>query len=110
MKLNEYLYRRIHLDDVISAHIHALNHSIELNYGLYIISSTTPFHYEDIQSLRHKGEEIVMKYHPEYVDIYQRKGWKMLSSFDRVYVNSLARRELQWEPKYSFPIMLLTIE
>lgn len=109
MKYNEYLYRRVHLEDVISAHMQALHRALDLRYGLYIISSTSPFQFEDVQLLREHGQEVVQKYYPEYVDIYERKGWKMLSNFDRVYVNDLARKELHWEPKYTFPVMLLTI-
>lgn len=109
MKFNEYLYRRVHLEDVISAHTQALHRALELRYGVYIISSTSPFNYEDIQLLRGNGDEVVQKYYPEYVEIYQRKGWKMLTNFDRVYVNDLARKDLHWEPKYTFPVMILTI-
>ncbi len=33
---------------------------------------------------------------------YARRGWRMFPSIDRVYDNSLARRDLGWRPKWDF--------
>ncbi len=35
-------------------------------------------------------------------DEYARRGWKMVPSIDRVYVNERARNELGWQPRYDF--------
>jgi nucleoside-diphosphate-sugar epimerase len=43
---------------------------------------------------------------PEYKTIYNKLGWKMFPSLDRVYVNELARTELDWKPKYDFASIL----
>ena len=37
---------------------------------------------------------------------YARRGWKMLPSIDRVYVNKKARRDLGWNPFYDFDYVL----
>ena len=39
---------------------------------------------------------------PEFETIYAAKGWRMLPSLDRVYVNAAARRDLGWRPKHDF--------
>jgi hypothetical protein len=33
---------------------------------------------------------------------YERRGWKLFPSIDRVYVNARARKELGWLPRYDF--------
>ena len=43
---------------------------------------------------------------PAYQQEYERRGWKMFPSLDRVYVNALARRELDWEPRWNFGFIL----
>lgn len=111
MKYNEYLHRRVHLHDVITAHLHAYIAVENIGFGIYIISSTSPFSLTDTSNLRKYSPEIVEKYYPEYREIYERKGWKM-NPLDRVYVNEKARSELGWIPEYDFKRMIseLSIE
>src|SRR5687767_9795392 len=46
-KANEFLYRRVDVEDVVSAHVLALDRAPVLGFGRYIISATTPFTPED---------------------------------------------------------------
>ena len=39
---------------------------------------------------------------PDFEAEYARRGWKMFPSFERVYDNEKARRELGWKPKHDF--------
>ena len=43
LKVNELLYRRVDLEDVVDAHRLALERAPEIGFGRYIISATTPF-------------------------------------------------------------------
>ena len=43
IKANEYLYRRVNLEDVANAHLLALEKAPSIGFGRYIISATTPF-------------------------------------------------------------------
>lgn len=45
---------------------------------------------------------VVERLFPDYVDIYTGRGWRMLPSIDRVYVNTRAREALGWEPHHGF--------
>src|SRR4051812_33759779 len=47
LKVNELLYRRVDLEDAVSAHLLALERAPEIGFGRYIISATTPFRRED---------------------------------------------------------------
>ena len=44
LKANEYLYRRVDLEDVVSAHLLALERAPAIGFGRYIVSATTPVH------------------------------------------------------------------
>lgn len=102
LKANEYLYRRVDMEDVVSAHLLAAERATEIGFGMYIISATTPLRRVDLERLRGDLPELVREYVPEYEAEYARRDWKMLSSIDRVYVNERARRELGWTPRYDF--------
>src|SRR5262245_17042444 len=51
VKANEYLYRRVDLEDVVSAHLLALEKAPSLGFGRYIISATTPFVLDDLAEI-----------------------------------------------------------
>jgi nucleoside-diphosphate-sugar epimerase len=102
VKANEYLFRRVDLEDVVSAHLLAAKHAAAIGFGRYIISATTPFSPEDLLDLRSRAPRVVGRLVPEYEALYARRGWKMFPSIDRVYVNTRARHELGWQPRHDF--------
>ena len=102
LKANEYLYRRVEIEDVVSAHLLALRSAPAIGFRKYIVSATTPFLPDDLAALRLDVPRVVWHRVPGYEGEYQRRGWKMFSVVDRVYVNERARRELGWKPRYDF--------
>jgi nucleoside-diphosphate-sugar epimerase len=102
LKANEFLYRRVDIEDVVSAHLVAAQRARSIGFGTYIISATTPFLSNDLWDLRLHATEVVHRLVPDYVAVYEQLGWKMFPSMDRVYVNERARNELGWQPKYDF--------
>jgi len=106
VKANEYLYRRVDLEDVVHAHLLARERAATIGFGRYIISATTPFLRGDLAELRADAPRIVRGYIPEYEAEYARRGWKMFPSIDRVYVNERAREALGWQPRYDFRFVL----
>jgi nucleoside-diphosphate-sugar epimerase len=102
LKANEYLSRRVDIEDAVSAHIAAIKNAGKIGFGKYIISATTPFQPGDMIDLRTDTPSVVKKYVAGYEEEYKRRGWKMLPIIDRVYVNEKARIELGWQPKYDF--------
>jgi len=105
-KANEFLYRRVELEDVVSAHLLAIDRSPAIGFARYIISATTPFQAEDIAELRTNAPAVVRRRVPEYESEYARRGWRMFPTLDRVYVNDRARRELGWQPRHDFRTVL----
>lgn len=102
LKVNELLYRRADIEDVVAAHRLALEHAPQLGFGRYVVTATTPFAVEDLAELRADAAAVVRRLFPEYEHVFGRLGWRMLPSIERVYVNTRARQELGWEPRYDF--------
>jgi nucleoside-diphosphate-sugar epimerase len=106
LKANEYLYRRVDLEDVVSAHLLALERAEAIGFGRYIVSATTPLRPEDLPELRVDAPGVVARRVPGYEAVYDRQGWRMFPAIDRVYVNDRARRDLGWHPRYDFRYVL----
>jgi UDP-glucose 4-epimerase len=102
VKVNELLYRRVDLEDVVSAHLAALERAPAIGFGRYIVSATTPFTRDDLAALRTDAPAVVRRLFPDYEALYARRGWRMFPSIERVYVNEQARSELGWTPRYDF--------
>jgi nucleoside-diphosphate-sugar epimerase len=106
VKANEFLYRRVDLEDVVSAHLLAFEKAPVLGFGRHIISATTPFQPDDLPALQVHAPEVVRRLFPDYEEEYARRGWRMFPGIDRVYVNERARQELGWRPRYDFRFVL----
>jgi UDP-glucose 4-epimerase len=102
LKVNELLYRRVDLADVVSAHQRALERGPEIGFGRYIVTATTPFTRDDLAELAVDAPAVVRRRFPGYEAVYEPRGWKMFEAIERVYINARARDELGWEPAYDF--------
>ncbi|MFX0095858.1 MAG: NAD-dependent epimerase/dehydratase family protein [Candidatus Hodarchaeota archaeon] len=101
-KANEFLYRRVDIEDVVSAHLLAMEKAPVIGFARYIISATTPFSQDDLLELRSDAAAVVKRIIPDYEAEYRRRDWKMFPTVDRVYVNERARNELSWVPQHNF--------
>jgi UDP-glucose 4-epimerase len=106
IKANEYLFRRVDIEDTVNAHLLAAQHAPAIGFRRYVISATTPFSLGDLQDLRIDAPVVVRRHVPDYEEEYARRGWKMVPSIDRVYVNERARKELGWAPRYDFRFLI----
>jgi len=102
LKVNELLYRRADIEDLVSAHLLAVEKAPGIGFGRFIVSATTPFTRDDLQNLRTDAPAVVKRYVPEFEEEYAKRGWTIPQSIDRVYVNELARRQLGWQPRHDF--------
>ena len=101
-KANEFLYRRVDIEDVVDAHLLAIEKAPTLGFARYIVSATSPFTRADLAELRHDAPAVVKRHVPAYAAEYARRGWTMFESIDRVYDNAKARAELGWRPRHDF--------
>lgn len=106
IKVNEFLYRRVDIADVVSAHLLAVEKAPTIGFARYIISATTPFTRDDLLELNVDAPSVMKRRVPDYEAVYDRLGWKMFPTIDRVYINKRARNELGWQPQHSFKSIL----
>jgi UDP-glucose 4-epimerase len=109
LKANEFLYRRVDIEDVVSAHFVAIERAANIGFGKFIISATTPFTREDLVDLRRDAVAVLRRRVPEFASVYATRGFRMLPKLDRVYVNERARRVLGWQPKHDFASVLVNL-
>ena len=102
VKVNEFLHRRVDIEDVVSAHLLAMKKAPSIGFGRYIISATTPFTQADLLELRLNAPAVLKRRVPDYEAEYSRRGWQMFPNIDRVYINDRARQELGWLPQHNF--------
>jgi UDP-glucose 4-epimerase len=102
LKVNELLYRRVDLEDVVSAHRCALERAPALGFGRYIVSAATPFTRADCTQVRADAPSVLRRLVPQYEPVYAERGWRMFDSIERVYDSARAREDLGWSPRYDF--------
>lgn len=102
VQANEFLYRRVDIEDVVVAHLLAIERARSIGFGRYIVSSTTPFDRDDLTALRGDAPSVVRRLFPDYAELYAERRWVLFPSIDRVYVNHEGIRRLGWRPKYDF--------
>jgi len=101
-KANEFLFRRLTVEDVAESHVVALGKAPELGFDTFIVSSMTPFSPADCHELLVDAPSVVARYFPDYRAKYARHGWTMFDSIDRVYDASKAARVLGFRCRTGF--------
>ena len=102
LKANEFLHRRVDIEDVVDAHLLAAEKAPALGFRRYIVSATTPFAESDCAALQRDAAAVVSRYIPDSESVYAARGWRMSPMIGRVYVNARCRAELGWRPRYDF--------
>jgi UDP-glucose 4-epimerase len=108
-KANEFLFRRLTVDDAAEAHVAALRRAPELGFAQFIVSAPTPFQPEDCAALIADAPAVVARYFPHYPSLYQRRGWSMFRSIDRVYSSRRAEVDLGFRCATGFAEILAAL-
>ena len=101
-KANEFLFRRLAVDDVAEAHVVALAKAKDIGFDTFIISAMTPFSPVDCRKLLVDAPSVVARYFPDYPRLYAKRGWTMFGSINRVYDAGKAKRKLGFVCKTGF--------
>ncbi|HXJ96735.1 MAG TPA: NAD(P)-dependent oxidoreductase [Terriglobia bacterium] len=109
-KANEFLFRRLTVQDAAESHVAALAKAPEIGFDTFIISAKTPFSPDDCEELIVDAPSVVARYFPRYQELYARAGWTMFQSIDRVYDSSKAARRLGFECRTGFKEKLEELE
>jgi UDP-glucose 4-epimerase len=109
MKANEFLHRRLTVEDCALAHVAALDKAHQLGFGLYTVSAPQAFEPDDCAVLKAKASHVIARHFPEAAAIYARRGWSLPSSIGRVYDASLIERDLGFRRKAEFAAVLASL-
>lgn len=107
-QVNEFLNRRVDIEDVVSAHLLAADRAKDIGFSKYIITATSPFGKDDLAQLRNDPAGVLRRY-VDFEPAFAALGWQMQSEMDRVYLNAKARAELGWAPKHDFESVLARV-
>ena len=110
LKANEFLHRRLTVDDAARAHIVALDKAPELGFGLYIVSAPSPFRREDCPALKRDAAGVISGYYPAAVSLYADKGWKLPAQIGRVYDASRFERDTGFRCATDFASVLSALD
>jgi UDP-glucose 4-epimerase len=101
-KANEFLFRRLSVEDAADAHVAALRKAPEIGFDTFIVSALTPFSKADCRELIADAPSVVARYFPDYRAKYEKRGWTMFDTIDRVYDSNKACRVLGFTCKTGF--------
>lgn len=109
-KANEFLFRRVDVEDAAMAHLCAIDRETIPGFELFVVSATTPFSKDDLPQLRTDAPGVLRRKLPDLAEEYHRRGWQMFPQVDRVYVNTLARNALNWSPRFDHQYLLQRLQ
>lgn len=101
-KANEFLFRRLSVEDAAEAHVVALSEASRIGFDTFIVSALAPFAPADCRELIADAPTVVARYFPDYRAKYDKRSWTMFDSIDRVYDAGKARRVLGFTCRTNF--------
>lgn len=93
------LHRGIDARDVASAHA-ALLCNDGAPFQRYIACAPTPFQRGDCLQLAADPRQVLLRRVPQLVAEFERRGWPLPLSIDRVYDSSRMQATLGWQPRF----------
>ena len=106
IKANEFLNRRLTVEDAAEAHVVALDKAPALGFETFIVSAPPPFAREECAALLHDAPAAIARHFPDAPALYARMGWTLPASLDRVYDPSHAQRLMGFRCRTDFRAVL----
>lgn len=109
LKANEFLHRRLTVEDAARAHLAALDRAPAIGFGRFIVSAPTPFVREDAAELMRDAAAVVAARFPDAAALYAERGWVLPARIGRVYDAGLAERVLGFRCATDFAAVLAAL-
>jgi len=106
LKANEFLNRRLAVEDAVEAHICALANITGRGCETFIVSAPPPFDPSEGRELMHDAQAVIARKFPQTVDLYNERGWVLPDIIERVYDPSKMERLLGFRCKTDFAAIL----
>lgn len=108
-KANEFLGRRLTVEDAAEAHVAALE-TAESEAGLYLVAAPTPFAREEAEELALDAPAVIGRHFPEAAGLYRSVGWRLPERIERIYDPSLIEARLGFRCRTGFADVLRALE
>ena len=105
-KANEFLFRRLTVEDAAEAHVVALDKAPELGHETFVISAPSPFRPEEAEALKRDAAMVIARHFPQAPGLYARQGWHLPRSIGRVYDSRKAKRIMGFRCRTDFAAIL----
>lgn len=106
IKANEFLNRRLAVEDAAEAHVAALEQAPRIGLDTFILSAPPPFAREEAEALIRDAPRVIERHFPGAADLYARLGWRLPRHIDRIYDPSRAERVLGFRCRTDFASIL----
>jgi UDP-glucose 4-epimerase len=103
------LHRGVDARDVADAHALALQRS-GAAHRTFIVSGATPFEPADAPALLRDAPAVLRRRAPELCAAFERRGWPLPASIDRVCCAERAASELGWVARFGFDEVLRMLD
>jgi len=106
LKANEFLNRRLTVEDAAEAHVAALEKAPEVGFNVFVVSAPTPFDRSEVAELKRDAPSVIARHFPEAPELYAERGWTLPRSIGRVYDASRMERVLGFRCRTDFASIL----
>lgn len=105
-KANEFLGRRLTVEDAAEAHVVALEKAPVLGFETFILAAPTPFGPEDAEEMLRDAPGLIARHFPEAAALYAEAGWALPARIERIYDPSRAERLMGFRCRSDFAAIL----
>jgi nucleoside-diphosphate-sugar epimerase len=105
LKANEFLHRRLTVEDAADAHVIALEKTPP-GFEVFVVCARSPFDRSEAGTLKSEAARIVARHFPDAEALYARRGWRLPASIGRVYDAAKAERLLGFRARTDFTAIL----
>lgn len=106
LKANEFLHRRLTVEDAADAHLAALERAPTLGFDTFLLSAPNPFSLHEVAELKRDAVAVIAKHFPDAPQLYDARGWQLPVSIGRIYDASYAERRLGFRCQTGFAEVL----
>ncbi|TFF27427.1 NAD(P)-dependent oxidoreductase [Jiella endophytica] len=108
LKANEFLNRRLTVEDAAEAHVAALDRAT--GFEVFVVSAPTPFARFEAGELKSDAAAVIARHFPKAEELYAARGWQLPRSIGRVYDASRMERILGFRCRTDFAAVLQALE
>lgn len=106
LKANEFLNRRLTVEDAARAHMAALEQADRVGFATYIVSAPTPFERGEAAELKRDAAAVITRRFPDAAVLYAARRWVLPERIGRVYDSGRITRELGFSFETGFANVL----